>query len=63
MRLSGAANVLIMPVIHSAQISTQLIQSLGGATVIGPIPGLNRAVICPLSALLEDPADGDRLRS
>jgi malate dehydrogenase (oxaloacetate-decarboxylating)(NADP+) len=52
MRLSGAANVLIMPAIHSAQISTQLIQSLGGATVIGPILlGLNRAVqICPLSA-------------
>ena len=52
MRLSGPANVLIMPAIHSAQISTQLIQSLGGATVIGPILlGLNRAVqICPLSA-------------
>src|SRR5512142_20043 len=34
MRLSGPANVLIMPAIHSAAISTQLIQSLGGATVI-----------------------------
>jgi malate dehydrogenase (oxaloacetate-decarboxylating)(NADP+) len=52
MRLSGPANVLIMPAIHSAQISTQLIESLGGATVIGPILlGLDRAVqICPLSA-------------
>ena len=52
MRLSGPANVLIMPAIHSAAISTQLIQSLGGATVIGPIlQGLERAVqICPLSA-------------
>ena len=52
MRLSGPANVLIMPAIHSAAISTQLIQSLGGATVIGPILlGLNRPVqICPLSA-------------
>jgi malate dehydrogenase (oxaloacetate-decarboxylating)(NADP+) len=52
MRLSGPANVLIMPAIHSAAISTQLIQSLGGATVIGPILlGLDRAVqICPLSA-------------
>jgi malate dehydrogenase (oxaloacetate-decarboxylating)(NADP+) len=52
MRLSGPANVLIMPAIHSAAISTQLIQSLGGATVIGPILlGLSRAVqICPLSA-------------
>jgi malate dehydrogenase (oxaloacetate-decarboxylating)(NADP+) len=52
MRLSGPANVLIMPAIHSATISTQLIQSLGGATVIGPILlGLSMPVqICPLSA-------------
>jgi malate dehydrogenase (oxaloacetate-decarboxylating)(NADP+) len=52
MRLSGPANVLIMPAIHSAAISTQLIQSLGGATVIGPILlGLSKSVqICPLSA-------------
>jgi len=52
MRLTGPANVLIMPAVHSAAISTQLIQSLGGATVIGPIlHGLERAVqICPLSA-------------
>ncbi|HEV2532392.1 MAG TPA: NADP-dependent malic enzyme [Phenylobacterium sp.] len=52
MRLSGPANVLIMPAIHSAAISTQLIKTLGGATVIGPILlGLERAVqICPLSA-------------
>jgi malate dehydrogenase (oxaloacetate-decarboxylating)(NADP+) len=52
MRLSGPANVLIMPAIHSATISTQLIQALGGATVIGPILlGLAKPVqICPLSA-------------
>jgi malate dehydrogenase (oxaloacetate-decarboxylating)(NADP+) len=52
MRLTGPANVLIMPAVHSAAISTQLIQSLGGATVIGPILlGLDHAVqICPLSA-------------
>lgn len=52
MRLTGPANVLIMPAIHSATISTQLMKSLGGATVIGPILlGLDRAVqICPLSA-------------
>jgi malate dehydrogenase (oxaloacetate-decarboxylating)(NADP+) len=52
MRLSGPANVLIMPAIHSAAISTQLIKSLGGAMVIGPILlGLEHAVqICPLSA-------------
>ncbi len=52
MRLSGPANVLIMPAIHSASISTKLVQSLGAATVIGPILfGLSRPVqICPLSA-------------
>ncbi|MDQ4060129.1 MAG: NADP-dependent malic enzyme, partial [Pseudomonadota bacterium] len=36
-RLRDVANVLIMPAIHSAQISTQLLKSLGGATVLGPI--------------------------
>jgi malate dehydrogenase (oxaloacetate-decarboxylating)(NADP+) len=52
MRLSGPANVLIMPAIHSAAISTQLLKSLGGATVIGPLLlGLSKAVqITPLSA-------------
>ncbi|HEV2363096.1 MAG TPA: NADP-dependent malic enzyme [Caulobacteraceae bacterium] len=52
MRLSGEANVLIMPAIHSASISTKLVQSLGEATVVGPIlVGLSRSVqICPLSA-------------
>jgi malate dehydrogenase (oxaloacetate-decarboxylating)(NADP+) len=52
MRLTGPANVLIMPAIHSAAISTQLVQSLGAATVIGPmLLGLTKSVqICPLSA-------------
>jgi malate dehydrogenase (oxaloacetate-decarboxylating)(NADP+) len=36
-RLSGAANVLIMPALHSANISAKLLQHLGGGTVIGPI--------------------------
>jgi malate dehydrogenase (oxaloacetate-decarboxylating)(NADP+) len=36
-RLSGPANVLIMPTFHSASISTKLLQELGGATVIGPL--------------------------
>ncbi|MEM7007222.1 MAG: NADP-dependent malic enzyme, partial [Pseudomonadota bacterium] len=35
-RLSGPANVLVMPAIHSASIATKLLNSLGGATVIGP---------------------------
>jgi malate dehydrogenase (oxaloacetate-decarboxylating)(NADP+) len=51
-RLSGPANVLIMPAFHSAAISTKMLQELGGATVIGPIlVGLDRSVqIVPLSA-------------
>jgi malate dehydrogenase (oxaloacetate-decarboxylating)(NADP+) len=36
-RLSGPANVLIMPALHSANISAKLMQELGGGTVIGPI--------------------------
>ncbi len=52
MRLTGEANVLIMPAIHSASISTKLVQALGGATVVGPIlVGLSKPVqICSLSA-------------
>ena len=51
-RLSGPANVLIMPAFHSASISTKLLRELGGATVIGPmLVGLDRSVqIVPLSA-------------
>jgi malate dehydrogenase (oxaloacetate-decarboxylating)(NADP+) len=51
-RLSGPANVLIMPAFHSASIATKMLQQLGGATVIGPIlVGLDRSVqIVPLSA-------------
>ena len=52
MRLTDEANVLIMPAIHSASISTKLVQALGEATVVGPIlVGLSKSVqICPLSA-------------
>ena len=51
-RLSGPANVLIMPAFHSAAISTKMLQELGGATVIGPLlVGLDRPVqIVGLSA-------------
>jgi malate dehydrogenase (oxaloacetate-decarboxylating)(NADP+) len=51
-RLSGPANVLIMPAFHSAAISTKMLQELGGATVIGPLlVGLDRSVqIVNLSA-------------
>jgi malate dehydrogenase (oxaloacetate-decarboxylating)(NADP+) len=45
LRLSGPANVLIMPAFHSASISTKMLQELGGATVIGPLlVGLDRSV-------------------
>ena len=52
MRLTGPANVLIMPAIHSAYISTQLVQAFGGATLVGPILlGLEKSVqIAPLSS-------------
>ncbi|MCP4309403.1 MAG: NADP-dependent malic enzyme, partial [bacterium] len=36
-RLTGPANVLVMPAWHSASISTRLLQELGGSTVIGPL--------------------------
>jgi malate dehydrogenase (oxaloacetate-decarboxylating)(NADP+) len=51
-RLSGPANVLIMPAFHSASISTGMLKELGGATVIGPIlVGFDRPVqIVPLSS-------------
>jgi malate dehydrogenase (oxaloacetate-decarboxylating)(NADP+) len=51
-RLTGPANVLVMPAFHSASISTKLLQELGGATVIGPLlVGLDRPVqIVGLSA-------------
>ncbi|WP_454847970.1 NADP-dependent malic enzyme [Rhizobium binxianense] len=44
-RLSGPANVLVMPAFHSASISTKMLQELGGSTVIGPIlVGLDKPV-------------------
>ena len=44
-RLSGPANVLIMPASHSASISTKLLQHLAGSTVIGP---LTAGMDCPI---------------
>jgi malate dehydrogenase (oxaloacetate-decarboxylating)(NADP+) len=44
-RLTAPANVLVMPAFHSASISTKMLESLGGATVIGPlIVGLDKPV-------------------
>ena len=36
-RLSGPANVLIMPALHSANISARIMQQMGGVTSIGPL--------------------------
>lgn len=36
-RLTGPANVLIVPARHSASISVKLLQEMAGATVVGPI--------------------------
>ena len=36
-RLSGPANILVMPGLQSANISAKLLRELGGATMIGPM--------------------------
>ncbi|MCI4643983.1 MAG: NADP-dependent malic enzyme [Hyphomonadaceae bacterium] len=55
-RLTGPANVLVMPAIHSASISTKLMDAMGGATVIGPmLLGLEKSVqIANLGATVSD---------
>ncbi|SDE69134.1 NADP-dependent malic enzyme [Rhodospira trueperi] len=55
-RLSGPANVLIMPGLNSANISYKLLQKLGGGTVIGPmLLGLSRPVqITAMDATVSD---------
>ncbi|ABC24336.1 NADP-dependent malic enzyme [Rhodospirillum rubrum] len=55
-RLSAPANVLIMPGLHSANISSKLMQKMGGATTIGPVlMGLSRPCqIVPMDATVSD---------
>jgi len=55
-RLSGPANVLIMPGLNPANISAGLMQQLGGGTVIGPLLlGLSKpAQIAPMGATVSD---------
>lgn len=55
-RLTGPANVLVMPAAHSASISTKMLQQMGGVTVIGPLlTGLDRPVqIASMSATTTD---------
>ncbi|WP_375551134.1 NADP-dependent malic enzyme [Rhodophyticola porphyridii] len=55
-KLSGPANVLVVPARHSASISVKLMQEMAGATVIGPIlTGLDRPVqICSTVSTAND---------
>ena len=55
-RLSGPANVLIMPGLQSASISTKLLRELGGESVLGPyMLGLEHPVqIAPMTASASD---------
>ena len=47
-RLTGPANILVVPARHSASISVKLLQEMAGATVIGPIlTGIDKSIqIC-----------------
>ncbi|MBL6854448.1 MAG: NADP-dependent malic enzyme [Alphaproteobacteria bacterium] len=55
-RLTDTANVLIMPAIHSAAISTRLLSQLGNVTMMGPLLiGLEKPVqIAPLGAKMSE---------
>ena len=55
-RITDTANVLIMPAIHSASISTKLLQQMSGASVMGPmLVGLEKSVqIAPLGAKMSE---------
>ncbi|MGI9508316.1 MAG: phosphate acyltransferase, partial [Geminicoccaceae bacterium] len=54
--LSEPANVLIMPALHTANVSSQLLSQLGGGTVIGPLLlGLAKPIqILPMNASVSD---------
>ena len=55
-RLSGPANILVVPARHSASISVKLVQEMASATVIGPIlSGVDKSIqICPSVATATD---------
>jgi malate dehydrogenase (oxaloacetate-decarboxylating)(NADP+) len=55
-RLSGPANILIVPARHSASISVKLMQEMGGATVVGPIlSGVDKSIqICSTTSTAND---------
>ncbi|WP_204112581.1 NADP-dependent malic enzyme [Shimia biformata] len=55
-RLTGPANILVVPARHSASISTKLMQEMAGATVIGPIlSGVDHSIqICSTGSTAND---------
>jgi malate dehydrogenase (oxaloacetate-decarboxylating)(NADP+) len=55
-RLSGPANILVMPGLQSASISSKLLRELGGESVMGPyMLGLEHPVqIAPMTASASD---------
>jgi malate dehydrogenase (oxaloacetate-decarboxylating)(NADP+) len=55
-RLSGPANVLVMPGLQSASLSSKLLRELGGESILGPyILGLEMPVqIAPMTASASD---------
>jgi len=55
-RLSGPANVLVMPALHTANIASKLMQKLGGGTVVGPLlMGMSKpAQIVSMGASMND---------
>lgn len=55
-RLTGPANILVVPARHSSSISVKLMQEMGGATVIGPIlTGIDKQVkICSNTSTVND---------
>ncbi len=55
-RLTGPANILVVPARHSASISVKLMQEMAGATVIGPIlTGLDKSIqICSSNSTAND---------
>jgi malate dehydrogenase (oxaloacetate-decarboxylating)(NADP+) len=55
-RLTGPANILIVPARHSASISVKLMQEMGGATVLGPIlSGVDKPIqICSTNSTSND---------
>ncbi|MCE6952272.1 NADP-dependent malic enzyme [Cereibacter sphaeroides] len=55
-RLTGPANILVVPARHSASISIKLMQEMAGATVIGPIlTGVSKPIqLCSVNATVND---------